>query len=193
MNELKFKNFKCLNAIVGQSKGDNQTVYRYLCTKNAAEIHVIKFFKRNDFYVIKEMSSALVYTGNYFNNESQFESAFDSFDLRKRVSDNIVWYLPKQFICFLAQTKTSRFIECYKYLAKFYRKYYSDLSFISNDFRNKLRERILALKSIMNKELKHFWIGFGTLLGWYRQCGVFSYAGDLDFITLSKFASKVMI
>ncbi len=42
----------------------------------------------------------------------------------------------------------------------------------------------------MNKELKQFWIGLGTLLGWYRQCGVFSYAGDTDFITWSKYASK---
>jgi hypothetical protein len=38
------------------------------------------------------MSSALVYTGNYFNNESEYKSAFDEFDLRERISDDIVLF-----------------------------------------------------------------------------------------------------
>jgi hypothetical protein len=113
--------FKCFDAIVGQSKDDNQTVYRILCAKSYTEIHIIKFFTRNDFYVIKEISNASVFTGSYrhFANESQFESAFDIFDLEKCISDNIIWYLPKQLIQFLNQTKTSRFIECDKKLTNY--------------------------------------------------------------------------
>ncbi len=52
MTEFKFKGFKCLNAIAGRSKEDNQTVYRYLCTKGVSEIHLFLFFKRNEFYAI---------------------------------------------------------------------------------------------------------------------------------------------
>jgi hypothetical protein len=68
---------------------------------------------------MKELPNALVYTGRYFRNESEFESAFDLFDLRQCVSDDIVWYLPKQLMKFLIQTKNSRFIECDKKLAEY--------------------------------------------------------------------------
>jgi hypothetical protein len=37
----------------------------------------------------------MVYTGSYFINESEFESAFDEFDLRECISDDMVLYLPK--------------------------------------------------------------------------------------------------
>jgi len=120
--------FKCLDAIVGQSKDDNQTVYRILCSKSYTEIHIIKFFTRNDFYVIKEISNASVFTGSYrhFASQSQFESAFDVFELEKCISGNIIWYLPKQLIQFLNQTKTSRFIECDKKLTNYSKELSSD-------------------------------------------------------------------
>ncbi len=136
------------------------------------------------------MSSALVYTGNYFNNESQFESAFDEFDLRGCVSDDSILYLPKQLIYSVAQTKTSRFVECDKEMAKFYEENYSNVSVISDDMKNDFRNGVQAMKSMMNEELKQFWISFGTLLGWYRQCGIFSYVNDIDFTTWSKYASE---
>jgi hypothetical protein len=63
-----------------------------LYTKRNTAFHIINYLKRNDFYIIKEMSSALVYTGNYFNNESEYKSAFDEFDLRERISDDIVLF-----------------------------------------------------------------------------------------------------
>jgi hypothetical protein len=70
------------------------------------------------------MFSALVYTGNYFNNEyePEFEPAFNEFDLRECISDDFLLYLLKKLIQFLAQTKTSRFIECNKDMTKFYKK-----------------------------------------------------------------------
>jgi hypothetical protein len=49
LSELKLNHFECVNAIVGQSKEDNQTDNRYLCTKSNTEIHIIKFFKKNNF------------------------------------------------------------------------------------------------------------------------------------------------
>ncbi len=79
---------------------------------------------------------------------------------------------------FLAQTKTSRFFECSKEMAKFYRKEFPDLTIINNEMINYLRNVIKAMKSMMNKELKQFWLSDGTLLDWYRQCGVFSYYTD---------------
>jgi hypothetical protein len=114
LNELNLKDFKCLNAIVGHNKYDNQTVYRYFCTKSDSTIHIIRLFERNDFYIMKELSNASVYSGNYLRKGFHFESAFDKFKLRQCISDSIICYLPKQLTKFLTQTKTSRFIECYK-------------------------------------------------------------------------------
>ncbi len=99
-----------MNAFENNSKVDNKTVYRYLCKKRETEIHLIKFFEREQYYVIKEMSSALVYSGNYFNNESIFDSSFNKFDLRQCISGDIVSYLPKQLMQFLEETKNSKFI-----------------------------------------------------------------------------------
>ncbi len=112
---------------MGQSKRDKQTVYRYLCTKSYTEIHIIKFFKKNNFYIIKEFSNASIYTGKVSKKFFQFESAFDRFELKKCISDDIVCYLPKQLTQFLSQTKISRFLECNKILAIYSKKvsYYS--------------------------------------------------------------------
>ncbi len=93
---------------------ENRTNFSFFCFKNETKIHIIKFLKRNDFYVIKEIPSALVYTGNYLINGSNFESAFDVFELRQCITNDVIWYLPKQLIHFLIQTKISRFIECDK-------------------------------------------------------------------------------
>jgi hypothetical protein len=71
---------------------------------------------------MKELFSASVYSGNFYRKyrkESHFESAFDKFELRQCISDNIIWYIPKELTKFLTQTKTSRFIECYKKLDKY--------------------------------------------------------------------------
>ncbi len=42
------------------------------------------------------MTNALIYSGNYFTNESHFESAFNSLDLRECLSNDILLHLPKQ-------------------------------------------------------------------------------------------------
>jgi hypothetical protein len=119
LDELNLKDLKCLNAIFGQTEYDNQTVYRYLCTKSDTKIHIIRIFYRNDFYIMKKLSSTSVDSGNYFRDESHFESAFDEFELRQCISDNIMWYFPKQLIKILTQTKNSRFIEYDKKLANY--------------------------------------------------------------------------
>jgi hypothetical protein len=119
LSELKLNDFECFNAIVGQSKHDKQTVYRYLCTKSYTEIHIIKFFKKNNFYIIKEFSNASIYTGKVSKKVSKFESTFDKFDLKKCISDDVICYLPKQLTQFLSQTKISRYLECNKNLANY--------------------------------------------------------------------------
>jgi hypothetical protein len=81
---------------------------------------------------------------------------------------------------------TSRVIEYKKELAEFYDKSYRNHSVLSDYSRNRYRVAIKAMKSMMNKKLKQIWILFGILLGWYRECRVFSYATDLGFITWSQ-------
>jgi hypothetical protein len=190
LKELEGNGFECLVWNMVQSLDQKQGVYRYLCKKRDTEIHMINYRKRNEFFIIKEISIAMVYTGNYFNSETEFESAFDEFDLRECISDDIVLYLPKQLIHFLAQTKTSRFIECNKKVAELYEKTFSNHSVISNDKKNYLSKGIHAMKSMMDKDLKQFWISDGTLLGWYRNCGGFAHFDDVDFTTWSKYASE---
>jgi hypothetical protein len=113
-----------------------------LCKKFDTEIHIINFFERNNLFIIKEISNALVYTGKYLlENELQFESAFDPFELRQCVTNNTIWYLPKQLIHFLTQTKTSRFNECDKILRNISDKFkYHHGSFNRKTFRKTQKE-----------------------------------------------------
>jgi hypothetical protein len=122
LSELKLNDFECGNAMVGQSNEDNRTVYRYLCTKRNTEIHIIKFLKKNNFYIIKELSNASIYTGKVSKNVSNYESAFDKFELKKCISDDIICYLPKQLTQYISQTKISGFLECNKNLANYSKK-----------------------------------------------------------------------
>ncbi len=77
------------------------------------------FFKKNNFYIIKEFSNASIYTGKVSKKVSKFESTFDKFDLKKCISDDVICYLPKQLTQFLSQTKISRYLECNKNLANY--------------------------------------------------------------------------
>ncbi len=125
---------------MGQSKRDKQTVYRYLCTKRYTKIHIIKFFKKDNYYIIKEFSNASIYTGKVSKKVSKFESTFDRFELIKCISDDIVCYLPKQLIQFLSQTKISRFLECNKNLRNYYKKMRYDLANDNRYFKHTKQE-----------------------------------------------------
>jgi hypothetical protein len=169
IEEIKLNNYLCVNGVTNGTINMSSIldVKRYYCLKNEAKIHLIIFYRRNNFYWFIELTNSMVYTGDYklHSNETNFVSSFDEFNLTKCNINDIHWYLPNDLTYFMAQTKSSRFIPCDIKLAKEFRAKYRKQSRISDSFRIRIKNVINGLKNIMAKELKQFWILGGTLLG----------------------------
>ncbi|GFW46479.1 fukutin [Trichonephila clavipes] len=89
---------------------------------------------------------------------------------------------------FLFEMASSKFLECNSTIVSTFLK--SNQTGIPNKHSSTLTEErfnkrtivgLQELKAIFNPLLMHFWIWSGTMLGWYRQCGVIPYTSDVDF------------
>ena len=82
---------------------------------------------------------------------------------------------------FLFDYRHSKFIECDSKLA------YNITNQEAGKFKQKLEvnERIKPcmndLAEIIEGMYKRYWLTSGTLLGWYRHCGIIPYTTDMDF------------
>jgi hypothetical protein len=120
----------------------------------------------------------------------KYEAAFDKFELEEKTFQDVQYYIPDKSAHFIGQISSSQFIECnFETALNFSSNYEKDL-FDSNEMDQKVKEGILALKKLMNPLLIPFFISSGTLLGWYRQCGVIPYTSDLDSGTWAQYASE---
>ena len=72
----------------------------------------------------------------------------------------------------------SVFLECDRNLAQFNEKYYN---ISQNRKKNKIILNTLGyISSSLESYLKHYWLAGGTLLGWYRNCGIIPFTNDVD-------------
>uniref|UniRef100_A0A2K6VJH6 LicD/FKTN/FKRP nucleotidyltransferase domain-containing protein n=1 Tax=Onchocerca volvulus TaxID=6282 RepID=A0A2K6VJH6_ONCVO len=88
---------------------------------------------------------------------------------------------PASWTTFLWTLRRSRFISCRKDFAVLYRKTYPQFFNKTPQIRNGI---ILTLQSFRNWAIEHGatpMLYAGTLLGWYRECGIIPYTHDIDF------------
>jgi fukutin len=165
-----------------------QIALHYIFTKNDCHIQVAVFHTRNQlFWVGKLPKDVLPNKSIYIGRE---EAAFDLFQLIQLIADDIVFYVPSEATHFLGQIKTSKFIECNYEIARWFSNNNKQEIVKTNKMDKKAEESIVSLKTFMKKMLMPFWISSGTLLGWYRQCGIIPYTSDADFATWSIYASE---
>jgi len=152
------------------------------------------FYSRNNFFwvgkLIDEKQNQLVLQKDIFFG--QYEKAFDKFELEKRTLNYVKYYIPDEAAHFIGQISSSKFIECNFELAKNFSNSYEKVLFDSKYMNGRVEEGILALKRFTKKLLIPFYISSGTLLGWYRQCGVIPYTSDVDTATWAMYASEQM-
>ncbi|CAG2176172.1 unnamed protein product, partial [Oppiella nova] len=123
----------------------------------------------------------------------QMESAFDSFNLTvyNQSYSGLDIHIPEPAVHFMAQIKTSTFIECnYEMAVNFHRQYKKKYTEGPNKD-SQVKDALQALNH-MARSLGSIpiYISSGTLLGWYRQCGVIPYTSDLDTATWAMYASN---
>jgi phosphorylcholine metabolism protein LicD len=63
-------------------------------------------------------------------------------------------------------------------LAEFNEKYFN---IKQNQGKNEVILKTLGyISQSLESYLKHYWLAGGTLLGWYRNCGIIPYTNDVD-------------
>ena len=168
----------------------DETFLHMFYTRDKECIQISVFHKRNDFLWMGDISAHQFKSyENLLSRDIHYgkhESAFDLFDLEKlKIRRNIKLLIPDRVVHFISQYKSSKFIECDYSLAKNYTN--------SESMDRKVREALIALKTFTSKLFIPFFISSGTLLGWYRQCGVIPYTSDLDTGTWATYASPQLI
>lgn len=104
-------------------------------------------------------------------------------DRIKTVVDGVNICLPKDIAGACYEVQRSTFISCDEDKAA---EFYADFPEIQvesgadADFRRKVRQILTLVKEAFAELKIAFWISSGTLLGWFRQCDVIPYSGDVD-------------
>ena len=157
-------------------------------------IQITVLHERNNFLwigAINRFQSKAVPKHYYFG---QFDAAFDPIYVKKSAElsykkKRIKLLVPDNQVYFLSQLESSRFIECNYDLARSFNDKYKTIA-QDTELNDKVREGLLMMKIMTTNLMIPFFIACGTLLGWYRQCGVISYTTDLDTGSWSTYATR---
>ena len=88
--------------------------------------------------------------------------------------------VPANLAKFLFDYSHSSFLECNRKLADKNLERYGS-KYQPNNERNKMISPVVRhLTSTLESFGKHYWLAGGTLLGWYRDCGIIPHTQDVD-------------
>ena len=115
------------------------------------------------------------------------------FDLSPLIDDNSnKFYVPSNLESFLFEYDHSKFLECNREMAK------ANLRRMGPTYRQNLkRNKMIAkvtehISDTLESFNKHYWLAGGTLLGWYRDCGIIPHTQDVDMaIWHSEYEPKI--
>jgi phosphorylcholine metabolism protein LicD len=94
--------------------------------------------------------------------------------------------IPNDIDTFLFDYKNSKFVECNRPLAEYNLNFYKPINSTSQNYSQNKQKNQLVLKYLnytttkLEKLSKRYWLAGGTLLGWYRDCGVIPHTTDVD-------------
>ncbi|KAG8192762.1 hypothetical protein JTE90_009782 [Oedothorax gibbosus] len=162
-------------------------------SKNLFTIHVVVFYSRGTYLWHSTLKNLLYENipsleGLYF---VEHDSAYDSLtavfpNVTDKALKNVS--IPSNPQYFLFEMASSRFLECNSSIASAFSKHNgADVQKKSRSpvelsrFKKRTVVALRQLKAKLNPLLIHFWIWSGTMLGWYRECGVIPYTSDVDF------------
>ena len=138
-------------------------------------IQILAVHQRGDFFWINSDSfEAKKHFGdtpralNRFELTTVIDKQLNKFKLTKNIQKLLFDY------------KSSRFLECNQNLA--HRQLIVDnTTYEQNDKKNTAIATILGyVTGRLVSVYKHYWLAGGTLLGWYRDCGIISHTKDVD-------------
>ncbi|GFQ75697.1 fukutin [Trichonephila clavata] len=172
MLENGFKNVYKNNTCNGISSDEMDAIGHYFYTKDAWTIHIVEFLDMTNYLWHSALPPDLcsLLPDKKYIHFTRNDSIFETF-VAIPMNDNYKISVPSNAMRFLHQMKSSKFLPCRPILQpqeKHPRE--NDIPFI-----------IKEMKRIFHPHLMDFWLTSGTLLGWFRECGVISYTTDVDF------------
>jgi fukutin len=91
------------------------------------------------------------------------------------------FFVPSNIDKFIFDYKNSKFLECNQLLVK---QNYNH-KYVQNETINKIISPVIEhITQTLEGLEKHYWLAGGTLLGWYRDCGVIPHTQDVDIAIL---------
>ena len=90
-------------------------------------------------------------------------------------------YVPSNIKKFLFDYEHSKFIECNRTMAEINRNSNKSYRSIQEEKEKKISVCLAYILNQLDSNYKRFWMVSGTMLGWYRDCGVIPFTTDADF------------
>ena len=92
--------------------------------------------------------------------------------------------IPANIKKFIFDYNVSKFIECNRTLADHNLRVIGE-KYKQNEERNKMLLPVMShISKTLERLYKHYWLAGGTLLGWYRDCGVIPHTQVNTFFVL---------
>ncbi|XP_078674570.1 ribitol-5-phosphate transferase FKTN-like isoform X2 [Branchiostoma floridae x Branchiostoma belcheri] len=151
-------------------------------------IHIVVLYERPGKFLwhaaVEPGNSSQKWTSLIGDRKIQFgkyEGVYDNMEIVPTKLDGAKLNFPKDPAAFLQQIPEARFQECnYEQARAFYTAYGSNLTARDVGFIRRAKSLLSKSKAVLDRIGVRFWIGGGTLLGWFRQCGIIPYTKDVD-------------
>ncbi|CAF0894997.1 unnamed protein product [Rotaria sp. Silwood1] len=159
------------------SKSFNNTSIDHIFIEyNQQFIHLAVLYEENSYFLIRKNTVQLP-----IDIKLSYGDTLRVIELSELqfVKDKFSFAYPRNVSHFLWLYDTSEFLECNRTLADQMEK-----EFYLYQNARQVNLTILPMRNIvyiLNKLKKHYWLAGGTLLGWYRHCGLIPYTQDVDF------------
>ena len=88
--------------------------------------------------------------------------------------------VPENIKRYLYDYDHSKFIECDQELAKNISSLYDGVLKQNDTMNKKLMPCMVKLVQTLEGMYKNYWLTSGTILGWYRECGIIPFTVDVD-------------
>ncbi|CAF0987460.1 unnamed protein product [Rotaria sordida] len=137
-------------------------------------IHLAILHKYKSFYLIEENILPL-----YENIQLSYGDTLRAVEPVEVNVHEYSFFYPQNVSHFLWLYQTSKFLHCNRVLAD-----EMEDQFHLYQNASQLNLTVTPMKNIaygLNELEKHYWLAGGTLLGWYRHCGLIPFTQDADF------------
>lgn len=139
-------------------------------------LHFAVLYKQHSYYLIEPNQISFPYVDQLRFGDTR--RAVDPSET-EYAGDHYGFFYPKNVTHFLWLYKTSKFLHCNRQLAD-----QMEMKYNLKQRTSQLKLSVVPMQNIAKKLKtleKNYWLAGGTLLGWYRHCGLIPFTQDADF------------